>query len=160
MSGEVTLTTGQKAPEFEAFLTDGSKFVLSEKLNSGSGVILYFYPRDNTPGCTTQACDFRDNFSRISSNSWTVIGVSTDSAKSHEKFISKHDLPFDLIVDEDADLHTLYGTWREKSMYGKTYMGTLRSTFAISPDGILTWVGYKVKTKGHVEQIISDLGIE
>ena len=160
MSTEVTLTLGENAPDFEATLTDGSKFVLSEKLESGKGVILYFDPRDNTPGCTTQACDFRDNFGRISNESWTVVGVSTDSAKSHKNFISKHDLPFDLIVDEEAELHSLYGTWREKSMYGKTYMGTLRSTFAISPDGTLAWVGYKVKTKGHVNQILQDLGIE
>tara|TARA_B100001113_G_scaffold157396_2_gene128704 strand:+ start:1162 stop:1689 length:528 start_codon:yes stop_codon:yes gene_type:complete len=160
MSDAVTLAVGETAPDFEAVLTDGSKFVLSENLSSGKGVILYFYPRDNTPGCTTQACDFRDNFGRISNESWTVVGVSTDSAKSHQNFIAKHDLPFDLIVDEEAELHSLYGTWREKSMYGKTYMGTLRSTFAISPDGTLAWVGYKVKTKGHVDQVLQDLGIE
>ena len=160
MSDAVTLSVGETAPDFEAVLTDGSKFVLSENLSSGKGVILYFYPRDNTPGCTTQACDFRDNFGRISNESWTVVGVSTDSAKSHQNFIAKHDLPFDLIVDEEAELHSLYGTWREKSMYGKTYMGTLRSTFAISPDGTLAWVGYKVKTKGHVDQVLQDLGIE
>ena len=149
MSEIVTLMVGDNAPDFEAPLTDGSDFVLSEVLDSGKGVILYFYPRDNTPGCTSQACDFRDNFSRISNNSWIVVGVSTDSAKSHEKFIDKHDL-----------LHTLYGTWREKSMYGKTYMGTLRSTFAITQEGKLSWVGYKVKTKGHVDQLMTDLGIE
>ena len=160
MSEVVTLMVGDDAPDFEAPLTDGSKFVLSQVLNSGKGVILYFYPRDNTPGCTTQACDFRDNFSRISNKSWIVVGVSTDSAKSHEKFIDKHDLPFDLIVDEDAELHTMYGTWREKSMYGKTYMGTLRSTFVITQEGKLSWVGYKVKTKGHVDQLMTDLGIE
>ena len=160
MSEVVTLVVGDAAPEFEAPLTDGSKFILSQVLESGKGVILYFYPRDNTPGCTSQACDFWDNFSRISNKSWIVVGVSTDSAKSHEKFIDKHDLPFDLIVDEGAELHTMYGTWREKSMYGKTYMGTLRSTFAISQQGKLSWVGYKVKTKGHVDQLMSDLGIE
>ena len=160
MSEVATLVVGEKAPDFQASLTDGSKFSLSETLASGKGVILYFYPRDNTPGCTTQACDFRDNFGRISNNSWTVVGVSTDPAKSHEKFIDKHGLPFDLIVDEDAELHTLYGTWREKSMYGKTYMGTLRSTFAISQEGKLSWVGYKVRTKGHVDQLMVDLGIE
>jgi len=103
MSEVVTLVVGDKAPDFEALLTDGSKINLSETLDSGKGVILYFYPRDNTPGCTTQACDFRDNFGRISNNSWVVVGVSTDSAKSHEKFIDKHDLPFDLIVDEDRE---------------------------------------------------------
>ena len=160
MTEDVTLAVGGIAPEFEAFLSDGSKFVLSEALSSGKGVILYFYPRDNTPGCTSQACDFRDNFGRISDGSWKVVGVSTDSAKSHQNFISKHELPFDLIVDEEAELHSLYGTWREKSMYGKTYMGTVRSTFAISSDGTLAWVGYKVKTKGHVDQVLQELGIE
>ena len=104
-----------------------------------------------------QACDFRDNIGRLESNMWAVLGVSTDSAKSHEKFISKHELPFELVVDEEAELHLAYGTWREKNMYGKTYMGTLRSTFAIGVDGILEWVGYKVGTKGHVDKLIEEL---
>ena len=122
-------------------------------------MILYFYPRDNTSGCTVQACDFRDNFGRFNESGWKVIGVSTDSAESHQKFTDKNDLPFELIVDEDASLHEAYGTWREKSMYGKTYMGTLRSTFVISPDGTLRRVRYKVSPKGHVEQLMSDLNV-
>ena len=154
------LQVGDKAPDFTAILTDGSEIRLSEILSTGEGVILYFYPRDNTSGCTVQACDFRDNFRRLSGLRWRVIGVSTDSASSHQKFIDKNDLPFELIVDEDATLHETYDTWREKSMYGKTYMGTLRSTFVISPDGSLKWVKYKVSPKGHVEELLSDLEVD
>ena len=153
------LAAGDAAPDFEARITDGTTIRLSEILASGEGVILYFYPRDDTPGCTTQACDFRDSFGRFSGSSWRVIGVSTDSAESHQKFVDKHDLPFELIVDEGADLHEAYGTWREKSMYGKTYMGTLRSTFAISSDGTLEWVEYGVRAKGHVDGLVESLGV-
>ena len=159
MAEPVTLSVGDEAPDFEATLTDGSTASLSEILSSGRGVILYFYPRDNTPGCTVQACDFRDNFEMLDENKWVVLGVSTDSASSHEKFISKHELPFDLIVDEDAELHQAFGTWREKNMYGKTYMGTLRSTFVIDSNGILRWVRYKVSPKGHVAELLSDMGV-
>ena len=153
------LSVGDAAPEFEATVTDGSSIRLSEMLNSDDGVILYFYPRDNTPGCTVQACDFRDSFGRFTNSGWRVIGVSTDSAQSHQKFIDKNSLPFELVVDEDSSLHEAYGTWREKSMYGKTYMGTLRSTFAISSDGTLEWVGYGVSAKGHVDGLVEFLGV-
>ena len=153
------LSVGDAAPEFEATVTDGSSIRLSEMLNSGDGVILYFYPRDNTSGCTVQACDFRDSFGQFTNSGWRVIGVSTDSAQSHQKFIDKNSLPFELVVDDDSSLHEAYGTWREKSMYGKTYMGTLRSTFAISSDGILEWVGYGVKAKGHVDGLVEFLGV-
>jgi len=159
MANPVELAVGENAPDFEATVTDGNTIGLSEMLSSGDGVILYFYPRDNTSGCTVQACDFRDSFGRFNESGWKVIGVSTDSAESHQKFTDKNDLPFELIVDEDASLHEAYGTWREKSMYGKTYMGTLRSTFVISPDGTLRWVRYKVSPKGHVEQLMSDLNV-
>lgn len=159
MGDTVELNVGDAAPEFEATVTDGSSIRLSEVLSSGDGVILYFYPRDNTSGCTVQACDFRDSFGRFTNSGWRVIGVSTDSAQSHQKFIDKNSLPFELVVDDDFSLHEAYGTWREKSMYGKTYMGTLRSTFVISPDGTLRWVRYKVSPKGHVEQLMSDLNV-
>ena len=147
----VELVVGGQAPDFEAEVTDGKKIKLSEILSSGEGVILYFYPRDSTPGCTTQACDFRDNFGTLKEGGWRVIGVSTDSAKSHLKFTEKNELPFELVVDEDAALHEAYGTWREKNMYGKTYMGTLRSTFVIGQNGTLEWVGYGGRAKGHVD---------
>ena len=150
---------GDTAPEFEASVTDGSTIRLSEMLSSGDGVVLYFYPRDNTSGCTVQACDFRDSFGRFKDSGWRVIGVSTDSAKSHQKFIDKNSLPFELVVDENFSLHEAYGTWREKNMYGKTYMGTLRSTFVIGSNGILRWVRYKVSPKGHVDELLSDLGV-
>ena len=153
------LQVGDKAPDFTAILTDGSQITLSEIISSGEGVILYFYPRDSTPGCTVQACDFRDSFARFSDSGWRVIGVSTDPASSHQKFIDKNELPFELIVDEEASLHEAYDTWREKNMYGKTYMGTLRSTFVIGPDGNLKWVKYKVSPKGHVEQLLTDLEV-
>lgn len=153
------LVVGDKAPDFEVEVTDGSKISLSEILADGGKAILYFYPRDSTPGCTTQACDFRDSFGRFEGSGWRVIGVSTDGAKSHQKFIDKHDLPFELVVDEEATLHEKYGTWREKSMYGKTYMGTLRSTFAIDTDGKIAWAGYGVRAKGHVESLIVDLKV-
>ena len=155
----VELAIGDDAPQFEATITDGTRVSLSEMLSSGEKVILYFYPRDDTPGCTTQACDFRDNFGRLSDGGWRIIGVSSDGAKSHQKFIDKHELPFELIVDEEAALHESYGTWREKRMYGKTYKGTLRSTFAIDIDGRLAWVGYGVRAKGHVDTLIEELKV-
>ena len=155
----VELVVGGQAPDFEAEVTDGKKIKLSEILSSGEGVILYFYPRDSTPGCTTQACDFRDNFGTLKEGGWRVIGVSTDSAKSHLKFTEKNELPFELVVDEDASLHEAYGTWREKNMYGKTYMGTLSSTFLNGQNGTLEWVGYGVRAKGHVESLIEELQV-
>ena len=159
MGDTVELNVGDAAPAFEATVTDGSSIRLSEVLSSGDGVILYFYPRDNTSGCTVQACDFRDNFGRFTNSGWRVIGVSTDSAQSHQKFIDKNSLPFELVVDDDFSLHEAYGTWREKSMYGKTYMGALRSTFVIDSNGTLRWVRYKVSPKGHVEELLSELGV-
>jgi len=159
MGNAAELSVGDTAPEFEASVTDGSTIRLSEMLSSGDGVVLYFYPRDNTSGCTVQACDFRDSFGRFKDSGWRVIGVSTDSAKSHQKFIDKNSLPFELVVDENFSLHEAYGTWREKNMYGKTYMGALRSTFVIGSNGILRWVRYKVSPKGHVDELLSDLGV-
>ena len=155
----VELVVGGQSPDFEAEVPDWKKNQLSAILSSGEGVILYFYPRDSTPGCTTQACDFRDNFGTLKEGGWRVIGVSTDSAKSHLKFTEKNELPFELVVDEDAALHEAYGTWREKNMYGKTYMGTLRSTFVIGQNGTLEWVGYGVRAKGHVESLIEELQV-
>lgn len=154
------LEVGDIAPEFECLITDGTLINLKDVLNDGRGVILYFYPRDNTPGCTIQACDFRDSFSRLDNSGWKVIGVSTDTPKSHEKFINKYDLPFDLIVDEDSSLHKKYGTWGKRNMYGKEYMGCLRSTFVISKDGKIMSSMYGVSAKGHVDKLITQLGVE
>ena len=154
------LSVGDQAPDFVAKVTGGATIQLSKIISGGEGVILYFYPRDDTPGCTVQACDFRDSFDRLAGSGWKVVGVSTDSASSHQKFIDKNDLPFELVVDEDSSLHESYGTWREKNMYGRTYMGTLRSTFAIGIDGTLKWVGYGVRAKGHVEGLMESLGVQ
>ena len=159
MEDTVKLAVGDKAPDFEATITNGTTIRLSEILGSGEGIVLYFYPKDNTPGCTTEACDFRDNFNRLQGAGWRVIGVSKDLTKSHTNFANKYQLPFDLIVDEDIALHKMYGAWKEKRMYGKTFLGCLRSTFAIAPDRTIVWAGYGVRAKGHVDRLMNDLGI-
>ncbi|MEC8264882.1 MAG: peroxiredoxin, partial [Candidatus Thermoplasmatota archaeon] len=119
----------------------------------------YFYPRDNTPGCTTQACDFRDNMARLNTESYVVWGVSKDSARSHDNFSTKQDLNFPLLLDEDGSLHETFGTWRMKKNYGKEYMGCSRSTFVIAPDGTFAWARYNVRAKGHVEMLMRELGL-
>ena len=149
---------GDKAPEFTAELTDGSTVTLSGMLKE-SGVILYFYPRDSTPGCTTQACDFRDNIGSLNDKGWRVIGISKDSAKSHKKFIDKHSLPFELIVDSETELNQLYHTWTKKKLYGRTFLGCIRSTFAINQNGTFAWVGYNVKATGHVAKLMNELNM-
>jgi peroxiredoxin Q/BCP len=156
----VTLEVGDKAPDFDALLTDGSQVSLNDILSNDERVVLYFYPKDNTPGCTTQACDFRDNYSILQSAGYRVLGVSKDSSKSHLNFTDKYELNFDLIVDQDIELHQKYGVWREKNNYGKTYMGVSRSTFVIDTDGSLIWVGYNIRAKGHVEKLMRELSIE
>ena len=156
----VNFEAGQKAPDFEADLTDGTSIRLSEILEGGEKVILYFYPKDSTPGCTKQACDFRDNFDRLKTLGYRIIGVSKDSSKSHSNFINKHNLNFELIVDQDIELHNLYGVWREKMNYGKTYLGVSRSTFVIGLDGNFEFVGYNVRATGHVDRLMGELGVE
>ena len=159
MSDVINLEVGQAAPKFSCLDSNGNNHSLEQYMNDGKSVILYFYPKDSTPGCTTQACDFRDSMSRMNNGEYVVLGVSKDSAKSHDKFIDKQNLNFPLLMDEDTSLHQLYGAWREKSMYGRTYMGTSRSTFVIGSDGNLKWVGYGVRSKGHVDKIMTELGI-
>lgn len=160
MDEVLTLEIGQAAPNFDCVDSKGNPHSLKQYMTDGKSVILYFYPKDSTSGCTTQACDFRDSMARLNKGNYVVLGVSKDSAKSHENFIAKQDLNFPLLMDEDVSLHQAYGTWREKSMYGKTYMGTSRSTFVIGDDGLIKWAGYGVRTKGHVDKIIEELGIE
>ena len=147
-----TLQAGDKAPEFEATIQDGTQIKLSDY--KGKRVVLYFYPKDNTPGCTAESCDLRDNYERFLSNGYEIIGVSTDGVKSHQKFISKFGLPFDLIADEDKTIHEKYGVWGEKSMYGRQYMGTFRTTFVIDENGTIEDVITKVDTKAHSAQIL------
>ncbi|WP_286843220.1 MULTISPECIES: thioredoxin-dependent thiol peroxidase [Sphingobacterium] len=151
-----TLEIGQKAPDFSAKNQHGETVHLSDF--KGKKVILYFYPKDNTPGCTTEACNFRDNYQSLKKDGFEIIGVSIDGEKSHQKFISKHELPFQLLVDEDKSLVEAYGVWVEKNMYGKKYMGTARTTFVIDADGIIQHIIKKVDNKNASQQI-RDLGI-
>ena len=161
MATEVTtLEVGMQAPRFTAYDSAGTEYNLEEMNSDGKHVILYFYPKDNTPGCTVQACDFRDDMGSLTNSGYTVLGVSKDSAKSHDKFTSDHDLNFPILMDEELGLHQAFGVWREKMNYGKTYMGTSRSTFVINPDGEIIWVGYNVKAKGHVSKLVRELGLE
>lgn len=150
-----TLEIGQKAPDFSAKNQHGETVHLSDF--KGKKVILYFYPKDNTPGCTTEACNFRDNYQSLKKEGYEIIGVSVDGEASHKKFISKHELPFQLLVDEDKSLVEAYGVWVEKNMYGKKYMGTARTTFVIDADGIIQHIITKVDNKNASQQI-RDLG--
>jgi len=151
-----TLEIGQKAPDFSAKNQHGETVHLSDF--KGKKVILYFYPKDNTPGCTTEACNFRDNYQSLKKDGFEIIGVSIDGEASHQKFISKHELPFQLLVDEDKSLVEAYGVWVEKNMYGKKYMGTARTTFVIDADGIIQHIIKKVDNKNASQQI-RDLGV-
>tara|TARA_B100001079_G_scaffold33835_1_gene25622 strand:- start:2966 stop:3412 length:447 start_codon:yes stop_codon:yes gene_type:complete len=148
----MALKIGNKAPDFESINQNGDKVKLSDFI--GKKVVLYFYPRDNTPGCTAQACNLKDNYNTLRQNGYTILGISKDSPKSHQKFINKFDLPFDLIADENQNVHMKYGTWIEKSMYGKNYMGTARWTFLIDEKGNIENIIQKVKTKEHTSQIL------
>ena len=142
-------------PEVSLMGSDKKEHSLSEY--KGKKIVLYFYPRDNTPGCSTEACDFRDNNSIIEDMNAIVIGVSRDSLKSHDKFIEKFNLPFLLLSDEDETLCNLFGVIKEKNMYGKKVMGIERSTFIINEDGVLVKEYRKVKVKGHIDTILEDL---
>lgn len=151
------LKTGDKAPLIEAIDSKGNKFNLESY--KGKKVILYFYPKDNTPGCTAEACNLRDNYSILLKKGFNIIGVSADSEKSHENFINKYELPFTLIPDKEKKVIKDYGVWGEKKMYGKTYEGILRKTFIISEDGIIEKIFDKVNTKDHTNQILNELGL-
>jgi len=149
-----TLKAGDKAPGFTAKDQNGKEVSLSDF--KGKTTILYFYPKDDTPGCTAEACDFRDNYQSLLSKGYEVIGVSTDDEKSHKKFETKYSLPFTLIADDSKEINEAYGVWVEKNMYGKKYMGTARTTFIINGDGIITHVIEKVDTQ-HASQQVLDL---
>jgi peroxiredoxin Q/BCP len=146
------LKEGDKAPDFTAKDQDGNEVKLSDY--KGKKVVLYFYPRDNTPGCTKQACSLRDGFAELRKNNIEIIGVSTDDEKSHQKFISKFDLPFPLIADVDHEVSELYGVYVEKNMYGKKYMGIKRTTFLVNEDGILSTIMKKVKVDEHAQEVL------
>lgn len=146
-----TLEVGAKAPEIITKNQNGEEIKLSDF--HGKKVILYFYPKDNTPGCTTEACNFRDNYQSLLKDGFEVLGVSIDSEQSHQKFIAKHELPFNLLVDEDQKIVNDYGVWVEKNMYGKKYMGTARTTFVIDENGVILHIIKKVDNKNATQQI-------
>ncbi len=151
----MALTIGDKAPDFTLLDENENKVTLS-KLR-GKKVILYFYPKDNTPGCTKEACDFRDMYKQFKKHDVEVFGISKDSAKTHTKFIDKYELPFSLLVDDNADVCEAYGVINKKSMFGKTFLGIQRSTFLIDEKGIIRAIWRKVKVPGHVEQVLNDI---
>jgi len=147
-----TLKEGDKAPAFTAKDQNGKEVSLADY--KGKNVILYFYPKDDTPGCTAESCDFRDNYQSLLSKGFEVIGVSTDDEKSHKKFETKYSLPFTLIADNELKIVEAYGVWVEKNMYGKKYMGTARTTFIIDAEGVITHVISKVDTKASSQQVL------
>ena len=149
------LKAGDKAPDFKAAADTGE--TVSLKDFRGKKVILYFYPKDNTPGCTQEACDFRDAISRFKKKDVAVLGVSPDSIESHKKFKAKFDLPFPLLADAGHKIAEAYGAWGEKSMYGKKFMGIIRSTFLIDENGKIAEALEKVKVYGHVDQVLGKL---
>jgi peroxiredoxin Q/BCP len=146
------ITIGDKAPDFKSINEKGE--TVSLKDFKGKKLVLYFYPKDNTPGCTAEACDLRDHYSTFQKQGYEILGVSPDSVKSHQKFIEKYELPFSLLADEDHSVAEAYGAWGEKSMYGKKYMGIIRSTYVIDEKGKIEKVIDKVNTKAHATQIL------
>lgn len=145
-------SVGDKAPDFSA--SDETGRAWSLKALKGKTVVLYFYPKDNTSGCTVEACDFRDRYDAFAKKKVVILGVSPDSAKSHAGFKAKHALPFPLLVDEDKDICKAYRVWKEKSMYGRKYMGVERSTFVIGPDGKIKEAVRKVAVAGHAQSML------
>ncbi|WEK20113.1 MAG: thioredoxin-dependent thiol peroxidase [Candidatus Pedobacter colombiensis] len=146
------LKEGQKAPAISAKDQNGNTVSLDQFI--GKTVVLYFYPKDDTPGCTAEACDFRDNYQGLTAKGIVVLGVSVDDEKSHQKFVTKHSLPFTLLADTDKKIVTDYGVWGEKNMYGKKYMGTNRTTFVIDENGMIAHIIKKVDTKNSTAQVL------
>ena len=151
----IELKVGDQAPEFTGKSQDGKDISLSDY--RGKNVILYFYPRDNTPGCTAEACNLRDNYDMWLNKGYAVIGVSGDSIDSHKKFADKFELPFPLIADESKDIMNSYGTYGEKNMYGKIVMGIKRTTFVLDQNGKITEIFKRPKSKDHTNQILSKI---
>jgi peroxiredoxin Q/BCP len=151
----VTLNEGEKAPNFKGMDQNGTEIKLADF--KGKNLILYFYPKDDTPGCTKEACDLRDNYEMWLSKGYAVVGVSPDDEASHQKFIKKYELPFPLIADTSKDVLEAYGTWGEKNMYGNKSMGVLRTTFIIDGDGTITKIFKRPKSATHTDQIVTSL---
>ncbi|MEK4090719.1 MULTISPECIES: thioredoxin-dependent thiol peroxidase [unclassified Viridibacillus] len=150
----MTVLEGQQAPNFTLKNEQGELVSLAD-YNGKKSVVLYFYPKDMTPGCTTEACEFRDFHSDFSDLNTVILGVSPDDEKRHEKFIEKHGLPFSLLVDEDHAVAEKYGVWKLKKMYGREYMGIERSTFMIDENGVIIKEWRKVRVKGHIEDVLT-----
>jgi len=151
----LALKEGDKAPDFSSPTNGGGHASLSEF--RGKNVILYFYPKDDTPGCTKEACAFRDEFGAFKQKGAVVLGVSIDSAKSHDKFIEKYQLPFPLLADADKRIVEAYGVWGEKSFMGRKYLGTHRVTFLIGPDGVIKKIWAEVKPEQHAAEVLAAL---
>lgn len=151
----MNLKIGQKAPAFK--LPDQDDNLRQLKDYAGQWLLIYFYPKDDTPGCTTEACSLRDNFPKFKKGLAAIVGVSVDSVKSHNKFVTKYKLPFTLLADEDKQIVEKYGVWAEKSMYGRKYMGTLRTSFLIDPAGKIAKIYEKVKPAIHAEEVLKDI---
>ena len=149
----MSLAVGDKAPDFTIATDGGGTFCLSEMM--GHNVIIYFYPKDDTPGCTKEACEFRDSLPDFSKSSSKIIGISKDTVVKHDKFKSKYELPFTLGADLEGAVCEAYGTWVEKSMYGRQYMGIERATFLVDKEGVVQGIWRKVKVKGHVEEVLA-----
>jgi len=145
---------GNKAPDFTALDQNGKKVKLSS-FKGKKNIVLYFYPKDMTPGCTTQACDFRDQLKKFKNT--VILGVSIDSQERHQKFIEKYDLPFSLLADTDKKVVKKYGVWQEKKLYGKTFMGIVRTTFVIDKTGTVKKIFPQVKVKNHIEEVLKEL---
>jgi len=154
----MALKVGDKAPDFKTKDQDGNEFTLSSL--KGKRVVLYFYPKDMTPGCTAEACSLRDNYKALQKAGYEILGISSDDEKAHRKFIEKEKLPFTLLADVDKSVHRKYNTWVEKSMYGRKYMGTARVTFIIDEAGTISEIIEKVDTKNHAGQILKDDSIQ
>jgi peroxiredoxin Q/BCP len=152
---ELKLKAGDVAPDFSVATSGGGKVSLADF--KGKPVILYFYPKDDTPGCTKEACAFRDGFAEFKKRGAVVLGVSTDPVKSHDKFVEKFKLPFTLLADEDNRIVTAYGVWGEKSFMGRKYLGTHRVTFLIGPDGRIKKIWPQVKPDGHAAEVLAEL---
>lgn len=150
------ITTGKKIKDYKVTITDGTSHKLSSFAGE-NGLILYFYPKDSTPGCTKEACSFRDNHTKLKKMGYGVVGVSLDPVKSHQKFAEKQALNFPLIADEAREVAEAFGTYGEKKMYGKTFMGLIRSTFVLDANRKILIAYEKVKVDGHVEQIVADI---
>lgn len=149
----MTVNVGEKAPDFKLQNQDGEMVSLSQY--KGKNIVLYFYPKDMTPGCTTQACDFRDNYDEFTELNTVILGISPDPIERHEKFIEKHDLPFQLLADVDKEVAELYDVWKLKKMFGKEFYGIERSTFIIDQEGVVQEAWRRVRVKGHIDKTLA-----